>query len=211
LLRDVMAWLVINSCKSERLQYNQLQIQNLCNVWRRRAFDTLQRDAELLTARLPTRARTTPRYKRLLRSLHCFEEPIDFNVASAVPREAIDIATAMARRIKQHEDLIEDDSDRAAIADVEQRVKAQIAAAATRGRIAFESTSTLEQEQEREQEQEQEQEQEIEIEKFQDLAYARDDEQPVPWRFATLARWDDITAADIAHLVSESCACVLCV
>lgn len=47
LLRDVMAWLVINACRSERLQYNQLQIQNVCNVWRRRAFDTLQRDAEV--------------------------------------------------------------------------------------------------------------------------------------------------------------------
>lgn len=59
--------------------------------------------------------------------MRCFEEPIDFNVASSVPREVVDFPSAIARRIQQHSDLIEDDTDRAAIADVEARVKQQVA------------------------------------------------------------------------------------
>ena len=112
-------------------------------------------------------------------------------MTSAVPRESIDFATAIDGRFEAHKDLLEGDEDLAAVNEVRNRVRAQIIAAADRGRVAFDSNQTLEQEQEQEQEQEREQEQEIEIEKFQDLAYARDNEEPVPWKFETLARWDD--------------------
>ena len=40
-LVDVAAWLVINSMRSERIQFNQLCIQNVSNVWRKNAFKTL--------------------------------------------------------------------------------------------------------------------------------------------------------------------------
>lgn len=40
-LVDVAAWLVINSMHSERIQFNQLCIQNVSNVWRKKAFKTL--------------------------------------------------------------------------------------------------------------------------------------------------------------------------
>jgi hypothetical protein len=200
-----MAWLVVNACRSERLQYNQLQIQDVANVWRRRAFDTLQRDCELLTSALPTKARSSDRYKRLLRSLRCFEEAIDFRVTSAVPRESIDFEQAINARIDAHRDLLEQPAEVAAVDAVRARVRAQIVAAEDRGRVAFESNQTLEQEQEQEQEQEREQEQEIEIEKFQDLAYARDNEEPVPWQFRSLGKWDDLARQGTTADADDAC------
>ena len=38
-LLDVTAWLVINSMKTERLQFDQLSNQNLANIWRANAFE----------------------------------------------------------------------------------------------------------------------------------------------------------------------------
>ncbi|KOO21586.1 nxn protein [Chrysochromulina tobinii] len=40
-LKDISAWLVINSMKAERVQYNQLCAQNLANIWRQNAFEML--------------------------------------------------------------------------------------------------------------------------------------------------------------------------
>lgn len=40
-LRDVSAWLVLNSMRSERVQFDQLCQQNLANIWRHNAFDQL--------------------------------------------------------------------------------------------------------------------------------------------------------------------------
>src|SRR5688572_14975081 len=40
-LIDVSAWLVINSMRSERIQFNQLCIQNVSNLWRKNAFKNL--------------------------------------------------------------------------------------------------------------------------------------------------------------------------
>lgn len=40
-LLDVTAWLVINSMKAERLQFDQLCSQNLSNIWREHAFEQL--------------------------------------------------------------------------------------------------------------------------------------------------------------------------
>ena len=40
-LRDISAWLVINSMRTERTQFDQLQSQNLANLWRQSAYDVL--------------------------------------------------------------------------------------------------------------------------------------------------------------------------
>ena len=40
-LLDVSAWLVINSMRTERLQFDQLCGQNLANIWRQNAFERL--------------------------------------------------------------------------------------------------------------------------------------------------------------------------
>ena len=40
-LKDVTAWLVINSMRTERVQFDQLCHQNLANIWRQNAFTQL--------------------------------------------------------------------------------------------------------------------------------------------------------------------------
>lgn len=40
-LRDVSAWLVVNSMKTEKVQFNMLCEQNIQNVWRKNAFRAL--------------------------------------------------------------------------------------------------------------------------------------------------------------------------
>ena len=41
MLRSISAWLVVNSMRTERVQFDQLQTQNLSNIWRQSAFETL--------------------------------------------------------------------------------------------------------------------------------------------------------------------------
>lgn len=45
LLRDVPAWLMLNSMKMESLQYLKLSLQELSNVWRKKAYDYLLADS----------------------------------------------------------------------------------------------------------------------------------------------------------------------
>ena len=187
-LREVMAWLVINTFKSERLQHNQLQLQDIANIWRLRAFQRCLSEYGSLCYEMPTKAQQDPSYRQLLRSLGCFRETIDFSVEASVPRESIAFVDAISGMMEQNGDLMETDEDRACAQSILDGVQQQIIEARDRADVAFASVGTLEQEQEREQEQEQEQEQEIEIEKFQDLAYSRDDEEPIPWTIRSLSK-----------------------
>ncbi len=40
-LEDVLAWLLLNSMRSERIQFNALVMQNVANVWRKKALRLL--------------------------------------------------------------------------------------------------------------------------------------------------------------------------
>jgi hypothetical protein len=40
-LRDISAWLVLNAMRTERVQFDQLCTQNICNVWRSNAWGQL--------------------------------------------------------------------------------------------------------------------------------------------------------------------------
>ncbi len=42
-LEEVSAWLVINSMRSERVQFNMLCVQNTSNVWRKYCYAELLR------------------------------------------------------------------------------------------------------------------------------------------------------------------------
>ena len=48
MLGDVCGWLVLNSMLSDRLQFNVLQTQNLSNIWRKNAWNTLMSKYSLL-------------------------------------------------------------------------------------------------------------------------------------------------------------------
>lgn len=47
-LCDISAWLVVNSMRSERVQFNQLCIQNVSNVYRKSAYSVLLKEHPLL-------------------------------------------------------------------------------------------------------------------------------------------------------------------
>ncbi|CAJ1419897.1 unnamed protein product [Effrenium voratum] len=49
-LLAVAAWLLVNSIRTERIQFAMLQLQNLANVWRRNAFKTVMTDFEVVTS-----------------------------------------------------------------------------------------------------------------------------------------------------------------
>eukprot|EP00397_Hematodinium_sp_SG-2012_P000007 GEMP01000007.1.p1 GENE.GEMP01000007.1~~GEMP01000007.1.p1 ORF type:complete len:5820 (+),score=1409.10 GEMP01000007.1:169-17628(+) len=173
-LEEVAAWLVLNSMRSERLQWNNLQLQDLANAWRKGAFKELNENAVEL------------RNTTVVDALQVFREPIEYAIESAVPQSypfshiiESKIAPNMRHVDAEHESILD---------AVREKV---------RGLEFSEGVGCLEQEKEQEQEQEKqrEQEQEIEIEKFMDLAYSRDNEQPIPWRFAELANGDSIPSA----------------
>ena len=42
MLHAIMAFLLLNSCRSEHMQHSQLQVQNLCTIWRAEAVSLLR-------------------------------------------------------------------------------------------------------------------------------------------------------------------------
>jgi len=181
-LQDINAWLVINSMRTERVQFNMLQVQNLTNIWKKNAYSTLLGSFE--SFRLSENENDEIDDPRLVRALAIFSEPIDFSLEAAVP-EPIEFQVSLRHRIEQHRHFILDTT--------EERLANDIVAAVGSNTMLDESMRTLEaemvqqEEQEKEQQQQQEVEAEIEQEKFLDKAYSREEEAPKPWRFASLA------------------------
>jgi Ca2+-binding EF-hand superfamily protein len=209
-LCDVSAWLVVNSMRSERVQFNQLCIQNVANVYRKGAFSHLLSGHTLLKISHDYQriaATESGGVKTLLDSLQVFCEPIDFALEECV-RDAIQFSESIRSRVGMNQQFIKSEDK-----EVVERVISWITAGTNRHQQAdgtshspnssprllspeiylYDEQDRLlgaemvqEQEQEQEQEKEQEQEQEIEIEKYVDLAYSREHEEPTPWMFNTL-------------------------
>ena len=192
ILRDVNAWLVINSMRSERVQFNQLCIQNASNVWRKTAYATLLESHKNFTVEsIP--AKNSPEG----RALEVFCENINFTLNAAVPTPT-PFAESIVRRVEQHRDFVPAACDHPVVASTLALIEMSGAVSQEDGLAGWDvdeqdqerflgAEMVQEQEQEKEQQQEQEQEQEIEIEKYVDLAYSREHEEQTPWQFASLA------------------------
>ena len=179
-LVEVVAWLVVNSMRSEKVQASMLALQNLANTWRKAGFRQLMEHVDQLTglgsgALVPS---------HLSRSLAMFNEPIEFTVESGVKAVRL-FSDTIESAIERHTEWIVSDTDRAVVQRVRKAVEGVVDDDAA---SSFDREMVQQQEQQRETEQEREQEAEIEIEKFVDLAYSRDHEAPVPWPFASLAQ-----------------------
>ena len=174
---SVMAWLFINSMRSERIQFNLLQIQNAANVWRKSAMNSLLDNSSLLCSLNSDEA--------LMRRLKVFEENVNFSIANEV-RKPLSVPEILGQLISENKDLVIDEYGHDLLQRLHNGLK-DIALEDLRERDQeAEAAQELDQEQEQEKEQEQEQEQEIEIEKFMDLAYSRSEEASTPWPFADL-------------------------
>ena len=152
-LEEIAAWLVINSMRSERIQFNALALQNLANVWRKTAFKALMDNVDAFNITEPLSSEQAS----LRRSLHLFNEPVLFAVESGVKEPRLFSATVQAA-VEAHGDYILSEHDRAVV----QRVQHAVAGVVDDDLASsFDREMVQEQEAEREQEQEQEQEQEV--------------------------------------------------
>eukprot|EP01060_Flectonema_neradi_P006280 TRINITY_DN1420_c0_g1_i1.p1 TRINITY_DN1420_c0_g1~~TRINITY_DN1420_c0_g1_i1.p1 ORF type:complete len:4698 (+),score=1051.93 TRINITY_DN1420_c0_g1_i1:123-14216(+) len=173
-LCEVVAWLLVNSMRSERLQYNQLALQSVSNVWRKELFNMLNSNKHKFTI-----DGITP--TNLKYALNQFREPIDFDVKATVPESRM-FSEYLQEFIGDNVSFIKDEKGLA----IMKSIQAQVLREDETHKPQYDVELVQEQEEEKEAEIEQEQEQEVEIEKFVDQAYARDEETPSTWMFDTL-------------------------
>jgi len=180
-LTSFTAWLVVNSMRSERVQFNALCMQNLANIWRKNALSELvlrHEEFQIDTVEsLPG---------RLTQALNLFCEEIDFDLGSKVKEPRIFHET-MEASLLSHQDWLVKEADKHMAAEVVSLVKEEGKGSGGANEVETELMTEMVQEEEEEKEEEKEKQQEIEIEKFIDHAYSREDEEPVPWSFSSLA------------------------
>ena len=93
---DVTGWLLINSMRMEGLQFIQMSLQELFNVWRKRALATLTDEVSTHTGPGAPRPQTSDRRLQrfsgaadgvlwLRRCVQLFREPVGYPVPDCVP------------------------------------------------------------------------------------------------------------------------------
>lgn len=215
LLRGICAWLVVNTMRAERMQFNLLCEQSVQNVWRKRAFWTLLRQF----ADGQTRVELTDAFSEMNQdlegdkplpldaSVEVFRERVDFTLANAVP-ENVALHEKLGRMIRANDQFLVGPNDAMRVSAIQRLVIDKvdteeeesgktIQAKELRDEIentdfsrenVQENEQEQEQEQHQEQEQEQEQEQQVEIEheSFAGVKYDREAHMQ-PWHFNLLA------------------------
>jgi len=181
ILNYVAAWLVVNSMRMERIQFNMLQMQNVANIWRKRGFNGLLEEHNTFKV-----DKKQPNVY-LRKCLNMFREPLDFSVEASVPKPRV-FSETIEKLINQHKTFVmgEDESLTKKVLELVSKADKMLDLSFVALEAEQQQEAEQEQESTKEQEQEQEQEEEIEIEKFVDVAYQRDNEAPIPWEFARL-------------------------
>ena len=198
-LRQIVAWLVVNSLRSESVQWSMLCLQNVGNVFRKTAFEVMLRagskrtvddtskgtEIAVASMQAPLDVASIDPVDHLSpgAAIDVFTEPIDFSLDSAVPDPA-PFEVKLRKMLEDHIEFIPDAASHAVGQSILREVgrHSNLEGAANR----------LESEQEREQEQEQQKEvkarrdQQVEIEKFVDREYSRNHEAPNPWPLSAL-------------------------
>jgi hypothetical protein len=104
-LQNIVYWLLINSMRSERIQYNQLCVQNVSNVWRKVAYRTLK-DACEKFASLRTVADM-----RLLKGMAVFKEAVDYDVEHGAPK-LVELGAELRELLEANSLFVQDSSAR---------------------------------------------------------------------------------------------------
>ena len=208
-LRDITAWLVVNSMRSENIQAGLLAEQRAANIWRKHSY------RKLIAA--PTAPGTAKAEGIIHACLDVFRERVSYVVANIIPTSTSP-SEKLALSVQQYLHML-DDNPRAkeqlkAIVDdltqMEQTTNAALrqiragtymtqgaAESGDQGLVgALEQALDLEQVQENEEEQENEQEQEQEKEEEREeeiieetpepMKFLRDDERQLSWDYETL-------------------------
>jgi hypothetical protein len=110
ILRGVAAWLVINAMRLEKVQFQQLLLQNTSNVWRKQAFSILLKSSRRdlgITFSSPNSEPVTAQgdLVSFYSALSCFSEEVGFSVdESIVPARAL--TTIIGDMAAAHSELI---------------------------------------------------------------------------------------------------------
>jgi len=200
-LEDITCWLLINSFKTERVQFELWTLHCAQNVWRKRAFSQL-----LVAYKEVGEWKADQGSEDQWLTRHClsvFREPVNHDVSNSVPQRdsTKDIITSAASAQAK---LIVDQGDHGSINHVlallaghdpsqQEGMPKEEATFAMAQATAFgeeqEQQQEQEEEQEKEQQQQQQKEQEQETEEpdvFVKEKYAREDEHPKTWPIAAL-------------------------
>eukprot|EP00756_Hemistasia_phaeocysticola_P010307 Hpha_TRINITY_DN15008_c2_g11::TRINITY_DN15008_c2_g11_i1::g.123864::m.123864 len=202
-----VAWLMVNSMRLESLQYNQLCIQKVQNVFRKGAFSQLMADHQSFSIS-SAGVRPTAAARG---ALQLFREPIEFTVSDYVPRERLfeDVLLELVDRMDRTHPSDAPDVQPGVVklaaegwASTVGNGKEQIEEVIMRVRKErahheqnHDTEMVQEQEEEKEQEQEKEEEKEIEVEKYVDMVYSREGEEPIQWPASALGDMAEATAA----------------
>jgi Ca2+-binding EF-hand superfamily protein len=211
--RDIVAWLVLNGMRSEKIQFNMLSEQCVRNVSRKNAFQQLLAE-HATVGRKDVDARTQS-------SIDMFRERMDYSVDNCLPK-VVPFSQKLDGIVHEFQEFIVTSDDMFTITEIRNKVTKSSTAdtalmaahaksmreqggtggSAARGDekaeviIGFSAEQVQEQEEEQEQEQEQEQEVEVmeeeEPEDMRDEAakkkYNTDPQVTVPFRVDALAK-----------------------
>ena len=101
LLKRIASWLVINSCRSERVQFNLLSDQSIRNVYRKESYYTCVRKHKLFGSL---------EEEELRRAISVFREPLDYSVTNAVSNKE-KFSVKLREIIKSHVEFIDKNKD----------------------------------------------------------------------------------------------------
>lgn len=101
MLQNVAYWLLINSMRTERIQYNQLCVQNVSNVWRKEAYKSLFGACDTFTAMRPLRD------LKLIKAIGVFKEDVDYDIEHGVPK-LVDFGTELRHMLIENDMFVQD-------------------------------------------------------------------------------------------------------
>lgn len=121
-LEDVVAWLIINSLRSEQIQWTMLCLQNIGNLYRKNAFQSLHRGTkyfmeggtnpiESKDGAEETKVSASDTFIANLdkdKALAVFDEPIDFSLEAGVP-DPVPFEERLRSMLDTHEAFLQPD------------------------------------------------------------------------------------------------------
>eukprot|EP01098_Paradermamoeba_levis_P009293 TRINITY_DN385_c0_g1_i11.p1 TRINITY_DN385_c0_g1~~TRINITY_DN385_c0_g1_i11.p1 ORF type:complete len:781 (-),score=237.18 TRINITY_DN385_c0_g1_i11:81-2390(-) len=191
---DVPAWLLINSMRMESLQFVKMSSQELFNLWRKRALNTLVKEVQLncfVGKQTPSfrLRRFNPEQSGessvwMKKCIGLFREAVQYDIEDHVPVPH-PYAAKLNELVQSNIDFVQDESEKQRV----QNVITKVAQVTDNSSSAFKDTEghgcnlsyNAEVVHENEQEAEEEQEEEAEEEEQKVSAFNRDDEQANPW------------------------------
>jgi len=189
-LNHVTAWLAVNQMHSERLQFNQLCLQNVANVYRKQGYGNLLRATGQGDFTVANNVRENKQFLNAYQSLKLFHEDVNYDIWATIrePRKFSEVIEAL---VEGRTNFIPEGPKGA---DVVEHIKKLVSEQKLTDGNDRHLEVEQQQEQEQEQEKEQEQEQEIEIEVTQviERAWSREDEAPKPWKFSWLGHQETL-------------------